>query len=54
MGGLEENWFYKQLSYSSERKAVWKVVGQQIVFNRLNETYPGNSDYIMDYVWSLE
>jgi len=50
MGNRQENWFHEQLSYSSQRDAVWKVIGQQIVFNRLNESYPGNTDYLFDYV----
>ena len=35
MGGRQEKWFYKTLSESKERKAVWRVVGNQIVFSRI-------------------
>jgi alkaline phosphatase D len=38
MGSLQEHWFYNQLNYSSEREATWRIIGQQIVFSRLNES----------------
>lgn len=38
MGSHQENWFYNQLSKSSERGAVWRIVGNQIVFSRINNT----------------
>lgn len=38
MGSHQENWFYRQLSESSERGATWRVVGNQIVFSRINNT----------------
>lgn len=33
-----ENWFYRQLSASAERGAAWRVIGNQIVFSRINIT----------------
>ncbi|EIN07516.1 hypothetical protein PUNSTDRAFT_114943 [Punctularia strigosozonata HHB-11173 SS5] len=38
MGFAQENWFFQQLSQSQARGAVWRVVGQQIVFTQLNES----------------
>jgi alkaline phosphatase D len=38
MGSQQESWFYKQLSQSSDRGAAWRVIGNQIVFSRINET----------------
>jgi len=37
MGAAQEKWFYDTLSQSKSRGAVWRVVGQQIVFTQLNE-----------------
>ncbi|KAL5534899.1 hypothetical protein ACEPAF_2989 [Sanghuangporus sanghuang] len=36
MGLDQENWFYDTLSQSKARGAVWRIVGQQIVFTQLN------------------
>lgn len=36
MGGRQENWFYRSLIDSKERGAVWRVIGNQIVFSRVN------------------
>ncbi|KAI9884698.1 MAG: hypothetical protein M1823_003516 [Watsoniomyces obsoletus] len=36
MGGRQENWFYRQLSSSKNRGATWRVIGDQIIFSRLN------------------
>ncbi|KAF2750210.1 hypothetical protein M011DRAFT_474675 [Sporormia fimetaria CBS 119925] len=35
MGSHQENWFYRQLSESSERGATWRLVGNQLVFSRI-------------------
>ncbi|KAF2275289.1 uncharacterized protein EI97DRAFT_82702 [Westerdykella ornata] len=43
MGGRQENWFYNQLSKSHERGATWRLVGNQIVFSRINNTANANS-----------
>ncbi|KAF2870418.1 putative alkaline phosphatase [Massariosphaeria phaeospora] len=38
MGSHQENWFYNQLSASAARGATWRIVGNQIIFARLNNT----------------
>ncbi|KAL1610107.1 hypothetical protein SLS60_001772 [Paraconiothyrium brasiliense] len=38
MGSHQENWFYGQLSKSAQRGATWRIIGNQIVFSRLNNT----------------
>ncbi|KDR81547.1 hypothetical protein GALMADRAFT_239562 [Galerina marginata CBS 339.88] len=38
MGAAQEQWFYDTVSESAQRGAVWRVVGQQIVFSQLNES----------------
>ncbi|KAG6911478.1 hypothetical protein DXG01_014552 [Tephrocybe rancida] len=37
MGAAQEQWLYSTLSESKKRNAVWRVIGQQIVFSQLNE-----------------
>ncbi|KAK0459655.1 PhoD-like phosphatase-domain-containing protein [Desarmillaria tabescens] len=36
MGAEQEKWFFQTLSESQERGAIWRIVGQQIVFTQLN------------------
>jgi alkaline phosphatase D len=38
MGSHQENWFYGQLSKSNDRGATWRIVGNQIIFSRINNT----------------
>ncbi|KAI0332126.1 hypothetical protein GY45DRAFT_1247315 [Cubamyces sp. BRFM 1775] len=38
MGNEQESWFFDTLSASKERGAIWRIVGQQIVFTQLNES----------------
>jgi alkaline phosphatase D len=38
MGSLQENWFYKSLSTSQRRGAVWRIIGNQIIFSRMNNS----------------
>ena len=38
MGSRQENWFYKQLLRSHRRGSTWRVIGNQIVFSRVNIT----------------
>jgi alkaline phosphatase D len=38
MGSHQENWFYNQLSKSNNRGATWRIIGNQIVFSRINNT----------------
>jgi alkaline phosphatase D len=35
---LKENWFYNQLSESHERGATWRIIGNQIIFSRMNNS----------------
>ncbi|KAG6903200.1 hypothetical protein C0995_002743 [Termitomyces sp. Mi166 len=37
MGAAQEQWLSDTLSESKKRKAVWRVIGQQVVFSQLNE-----------------
>jgi len=37
MGFEQENWFFSTLSQSKQRGAIWRVVGQQVVFIQLDE-----------------
>lgn len=38
MGSHQENWFYNNLLASKERGATWRVIGNQILFSRINES----------------
>ncbi|PNS20197.1 Alkaline phosphatase D [Sphaceloma murrayae] len=38
MGSDQENWFYRTLRESKQRGATWRVIGNQIVFSRVNVT----------------
>lgn len=38
MGSPQENWFYRQLSESNARGATWRIVGNQIIFSRMNNS----------------
>lgn len=38
MGQAQEGWFYRQLSESAARNATWRIIGNQIVFSRMNIT----------------
>ncbi|KAI5834905.1 hypothetical protein K523DRAFT_292741 [Schizophyllum commune Tattone D] len=44
MGAEQEQWFADSLSQSQDRGAVWKVVGQQIVFTQLDNEGSYNYD----------
>ncbi|RPD66343.1 hypothetical protein L226DRAFT_566788 [Lentinus tigrinus ALCF2SS1-7] len=61
MGPEQESWFYNTLDQSKERGAIWRVVGQQIVFTQLNESdafdvdawdgYRANRNRILDHLY---
>jgi alkaline phosphatase D len=36
MGPHQENWFFRQLTESAERQTTWRLIGNQIIFSRLN------------------
>lgn len=38
MGSAQENWFYRSLSESQDRGATWRVIGNQIIFSRMNNS----------------
>lgn len=42
MGPAQEKWLYDTLSKSKSRRAIWRVIGQQIVFSKLD--LDGNLD----------
>ncbi|KAJ3551378.1 hypothetical protein NM688_g4737 [Phlebia brevispora] len=60
MGAEQESWFYNTLSQSQSRGAVWRIVGQQIVFTQLDEQgefdvdawdgYRANRNRILDHI----
>ncbi|KAM0274982.1 hypothetical protein ACHAQH_007672 [Verticillium albo-atrum] len=41
MGSHQENWFFRQLSESKARGATWRVIGNQMIFSRMNMTADG-------------
>ncbi|TAQ88966.1 hypothetical protein B7494_g2706 [Chlorociboria aeruginascens] len=49
MGSRQENWFYNKLSQSSKRGAAWRIIGNQIVFSRMNESIALGNDNPLDY-----
>jgi len=60
MGAAQEQWFSDTLSASQSRGAIWRVVGQQIVFQQLNESvydydawdgYRANRERILDHLY---
>ncbi|KAI0673017.1 PhoD-like phosphatase-domain-containing protein [Trametes maxima] len=62
MGSNQENWFFETLSTSKRRGAIWRVVGQQIVFTQLNESsgfdvdawdgYRANRARVLDHLYN--
>ncbi|KAI0113939.1 alkaline phosphatase-like protein [Nemania sp. FL0031] len=44
MGSHQENWFYNELSKSSKRGAAWRIIGNQILFSRIYESYGLSGD----------
>lgn len=38
MGGRQERWFYDELIKSADRGATWRVIGNQIIFSRMNQS----------------
>ncbi|KAB5543076.1 PhoD-like phosphatase [Coniochaeta sp. 2T2.1] len=44
MGPRQEQWFYRMLRESSRRGTAWRVVGNQIIFSRLNQSGSYNMD----------
>ncbi|KAI1143476.1 PhoD-like phosphatase-domain-containing protein [Hypoxylon sp. FL0543] len=50
MGSHQENWFYNQLSKSAERGATWRIIGNQIVFSYIIESYGFSGDNWNGYI----
>ncbi|KAL8783706.1 MAG: hypothetical protein Q9213_004445 [Squamulea squamosa] len=50
MGSHQENWFYRQLSESAGRGATWRIIGNQIIFSRVVESFGTNGDNWNGYV----
>ncbi|OTA64587.1 alkaline phosphatase-like protein [Hypoxylon sp. EC38] len=50
MGSHQENWFYNQLSRSSERGATWRIIGNQIIFSYITESYGLSGDNWNGYI----
>ncbi|KEY73061.1 hypothetical protein S7711_06133 [Stachybotrys chartarum IBT 7711] len=48
MGSHQENWFFRQLSESQERGATWRVIGNQMIFSRMNMTAEGGREADVD------
>ncbi|CAO2650941.1 Nn.00g092380.m01.CDS01 [Neocucurbitaria sp. VM-36] len=48
MGSHQENWFFRQLSESKERGATWRVIGNQMIFSRMNMTGAGDRKIPVD------
>ncbi|KAL1720152.1 PhoD-like phosphatase-domain-containing protein, partial [Schizophyllum commune] len=51
MGAEQEQWFADSLSQSQDRGAVWKVVGQQIVFTQLDNEGSSCSFGVLQDAW---
>ncbi|KAK4952892.1 hypothetical protein LTR66_013705 [Elasticomyces elasticus] len=49
MGSRQENWFYNELSTSSDRGAAWRLIGSQTVFSRQNESLVYGNKNPLDY-----
>lgn len=48
MGSRQENWFYDQLTQSHKRGAQWRIIGSQIVFSRMNESFALGNEVPLD------
>ncbi|OIW25400.1 PhoD-like phosphatase [Coniochaeta ligniaria NRRL 30616] len=44
MGPRQEQWFYRMLRESSRRGTAWRIVGNQIIFSRMNQGGSFNTD----------
>lgn len=44
MGSHQENWFYNSLTQSKKRGATWRVVANQIIFSKIEESYGLSGD----------
>ncbi|KAI8948233.1 PhoD-like phosphatase [Xylaria longipes] len=49
MGPRQEAWFYKTLQDSSKRGATWRIVGNQVVFSRINSSISSGQQTPFNY-----
>ncbi|KAI1411215.1 phosphodiesterase/alkaline phosphatase D precursor [Hypoxylon sp. FL1857] len=49
MGARQEAWFYRTLRESSTRGATWRVIGNQVVFSRINLGAATGVDLLYNY-----
>ncbi|XXG97282.1 hypothetical protein Hte_003578 [Hypoxylon texense] len=49
MGPRQEAWFYRTLRESSTRGATWRVIGNQIVFSRINSSLSTGAELPFNY-----
>ncbi|OTA55240.1 PhoD-like phosphatase [Hypoxylon sp. EC38] len=49
MGPRQEAWFYRTLRGSSTRGATWRIIGNQIVFSRINSSLATGVDLPYNY-----
>ncbi|KAI1490665.1 PhoD-like phosphatase-domain-containing protein [Biscogniauxia mediterranea] len=50
MGSHQENWFYNELTKSAQRGATWRIVGNQVIFSHIVESFGLNGDNWNGYV----
>lgn len=48
LGSHQENWFHRQLSESQERGAAWRIIGNQMIFSRMNMSAEGGRTLDVD------
>ncbi|KAI0636767.1 PhoD-like phosphatase-domain-containing protein [Trametes polyzona] len=60
MGATQEAWFYNTLLQSKKRGAIWRIVGQQIVFTQIDldtgfddawDGYRANRNRVLDHLY---
>lgn len=49
MGARQESWLFSQLRASSRRGTAWRVIGNQIVFSRINESLALGEENPLNY-----
>ncbi|KAF3071099.1 Alkaline phosphatase D [Daldinia childiae] len=49
MGPRQEVWFYRTLRESSTRGATWRIIGNQIIFSRMNESLATSENLPFNY-----
>ncbi|KAF2966574.1 hypothetical protein GQX73_g7033 [Xylaria multiplex] len=49
MGPRQEAWFYKTLQNSAKRGATWRIVGNQVVFSRINASISSGLETPFNY-----